>query len=98
MKWKYATSYKRVSIIFVILTTNNIYYFKLCLKLTIRKKLNFIFEKAPDELCIGKILHGLDTEERTCECGAECEEKSYEVKTSSSLWPSREYEVYKSSM
>jgi len=45
----------------------------------------------PDEICIDEILKNLDGGNRTCSCGVNCEETQYEVKLSSSDWPSQDY-------
>ena len=50
-------------------------------------------EIEPDEICIGEILKNLDGGNRTCSCGVNCEETQYEVKLSSSDWPSQDYVV-----
>ena len=44
-------------------------------------------------MCEQRILKELDAGTRSCECGEDCSETDYEIKTSSSLWPSRKYEV-----
>ena len=46
-----------------------------------------------DEICISNILREVDKGIRSCECGVDCDETGYEVKTSSYLWPSPKYEV-----
>ena len=55
----------------------------------------FIGKKEPDELCMGKILKEIDEGKRTCSCGVSCEETQYEVKLSSSDWPSQDFVVKK---
>ena len=47
----------------------------------------------PDDICISGILKELDDGNRTCSCGVNCEETQYEVKLSSSDWPSQDYVV-----
>ena len=58
--------------------------------LTILSNLNYIFQCKieKNEKCIRDILADLDAGKRSCECGVGCNETDYEVKTSSSLWPS----------
>ena len=46
-----------------------------------------------DEKCISNILREVDKGIRSCQCGVDCDETGYEVKTSSYLWPSPKYEV-----
>ena len=50
------------------------------------------------EICIDEILKKLDGGNRTCSCGVNCEETQYEVKLSSSDWPSQDYVVMMISM
>ena len=52
------------------------------------------FEIERNELCTARILRELDAGVRNCECGVDCEETDYEVKTAFSIWPSRDFEVY----
>ena len=47
----------------------------------------------PHEICTNDILTEIDSGNRSCGCGVECNEKDYELKTASSQWPSKEYEV-----
>ena len=58
-------------------------------------KVIFYLTKEPDELCIGKTLKEIDDGKRTCSCWVNCEETQYEVKLSSSDWPSQDFVVKK---
>ena len=53
----------------------------------------FYVQKEPDDICISEILKEIDDGNRTCSYGVNCEETQYEVKLSSSDWPSQDYVV-----
>ena len=44
---------------------------------------------------MGKILKEIDEGKRACSCGVNCKETQYEVKLSSSDWPSQDFVVKK---
>ena len=52
-----------------------------------------MFEIEPHEVCTKTILKEIDSGDRSCGCGVDCDEKDYELKTSSSQWPSKDYEA-----
>ena len=52
-----------------------------------------LLPKEPDDICISDILKELDDGNINCSCGVNCEETQYEVKLSSSDWPSHDYVV-----
>ena len=69
------------------------------MKLNIKNKTTentiLVFKLVKNERCTNTILKELDVGVRSCECGVACNETDYELKTSSSRWPSRKYKVHK---